>query len=128
MNNSRHPDIEIYIKNRSLDVILDWLGQRCDSVNLLKDVGGTHSLEVELEGRQIPVMIHERAVGKAWISIWFRSDETPWARDIDCAHEVARALETQVRCVASGWNEGDDPDEWWSVENGDARKIQWQSH
>jgi hypothetical protein len=127
MSNQRHPDSESSIKNRSLEEILDWLSQRCTNVTPLKDVGGTHSLEVELDACRIPVMIHERAVGKAWISIWFRSDQTPWIRDIDCAHEVAAALDTQVRCVASGWNEGDDPDEWWAVENGNAKKIQWQT-
>lgn len=90
-------------------------------------MGATHALEVQLDGVQVPVMIHERAVGKAWISIWFRSDRTPWPQDIDCAREVSAALDTQVRCIASGWNEGDDPDEWWKVEKGIASRIQWQS-
>lgn len=127
MTNPRHPDIEIYIKNRPLEAILDWLRERCDQVRPVNDVGGTHALEVQLDGEQVPVMIHERAVGKAWISIWFRSDRTPWAQDIDCAREVSAALDTQVRCIASGWNEGDDPDEWWKVEKGIASRIQWQS-
>ncbi|SEG85919.1 hypothetical protein [Marinobacterium lutimaris] len=127
MSDERHPDIEVYIKNRPLEVILDWLGERCERVQTINSVGGTHALEIVIDSNTVPVMIHEKAVGKAWISVWFRSEDTPWVRDLDCAHEIAKALDTQVRCIASGWSEGDDPDEWWRVENGDAEKIQWQT-
>lgn len=127
MTEQRHPDIEIYIKNRPLEQIIEWLEQRCSEVRTLNSVGGCHAMEVQLDGHRIPVMIHEKAVGKAWVSIWFRSDKTPWAQDIDCAYEAADAMKTQVRCIVSGWSEGDDPDEWWRIENGDAEKIQWQT-
>jgi len=127
MTDLRHPDIEVYIKNRPLDAVLDWLGQRCETVQIQNSVGGTHALEIVIEGVKVPVMIHEKAVGKAWISIWFRSEQTPWIRDLDCALEIAAALSTQVRCIASGWSDGDDPDEWWRVENGQSEKIQWQT-
>jgi len=129
MSEERHPDIEVYIKNRSLDTILEWLGTRCGEVRPLKSVGGTHALEVCFEQCTVPVMIHEKAAGKAWVSVWFRSDRTPWPRDIDCAHEIACALDTQVRCVAQSWSESNDAEEneeeWWRVENGSAEKIQW---
>ncbi|MBV1789767.1 hypothetical protein KQ940_17060 [Marinobacterium sp. D7] len=127
MSEQRHPDIEVYIKNCPLETILEWLGERCEEVRTLNSVGGTHALEVCIDRCTVPVMIHEKAVGKAWISIWFRSDKTPWARDIDCAHEVARALDTQVRCIAESWTESNDSEEeeWWRVENGIAEKIQW---
>ncbi|MBT00289.1 MAG: hypothetical protein CMI01_16680 [Oceanospirillaceae bacterium] len=127
MSEQRHPDIEVYIKNRPLDAILDWLGERCSDVRTLRSAGGTHALEIRIDDCIVPVMIHEKAAGKAWISVWFRSDRTPWPQDLDCAMEIAQALETQVRCIASGWSEGDDPDEWWRVEHGEAEKIQWQT-
>jgi hypothetical protein len=123
----RHPDIEIYIKNRSLEQILQWLRDRADNVESHNSVGGTHSLTAIFSGQRIPVMIHEKAVGKAWISVWFRSDATPWIRDVDCAHEVATALDTQVRCIVSGWQDGDDPDEWWKIEGGEIDKITWRT-
>jgi len=124
---SRHPDIEIYIKNRSLEQILQWLRRRTDAVEAHDSVGATHSLSVVFAGARIPVMIHEKAVGKSWVSIWFRSDATPWARDIDCAMEVAAALDTQVRCIVSGWQEGDDPDEWWTTNGSEIEKIIWHT-
>lgn len=126
-NETRHPDIEIYIKKRSLDQILDWLRSRCDSLKPHNSVGHTHSLTAVLDGVRVPVMIHEKAAGKAWISVWFRSDATPWVRDLDCAAEVANALDTQVRCIVSGWQDGDDPDEWWCIENGNTEKISWRT-
>ncbi len=126
-NATRHPDIEIYIKNRSLQQILAWLHQRSDSLKPQHSSGGTHAFKAVLEGVQVPVMIHEKAVGKAWISVWFRSDATPWVRDLDCAEEVAKALDTQVRCIVSGWQDGDEPDEWWKIEGGEIEKITWRT-
>lgn len=126
-NDNRHPDIEIYIKNRSLDQILAWLRERCDSLEPQHSGGGTHALKAVLDGVTVPVMIHEKAAGKAWISVWFRSDATPWVRDLDCAEEVSNALDTQVRCIVSGWQDGDDPDEWWRIENGSTEKITWRT-
>ena len=51
----------------------------------------------------------------------------PWAQDLDCAHAASAEMETQVRSIAGGWNDGDDPDEYWKVENGEAEKIQWRT-
>jgi len=124
---TRHPDIEIYIKNRPLEAILEWLSQRADALESRRSSGSTHSLTAIFDQQRVPVMIHEKAVGKAWVSVWFRSDATPWARDLDCAREAATALDTQVRCILSGWQDGDEPDEWWKVEGGDTEKILWRT-
>jgi len=124
---TRHPDIEIYIKNRPLEAILEWLNQRADALESRHSSGSTHSLTAIFGQQRIPVMIHEKAVGKAWISVWFRSDATPWVRDLDCAQEAAETLDTQVRCIVSGWQDGDDPDEWWKVEGGETEKILWRT-
>ncbi len=126
-NETRHPDIEIYIKSRSLDQIIAWLQTRCDSLKPLHSSGTTHAFNAVMDGVKVPVLINEKAVGKAWVSVWFRSDATPWVRDLDCADEVAKALDTQVRCIVSGWQDGDDPDEWWRIENGNTEKISWRT-
>ncbi|MBV0932608.1 hypothetical protein [Marinobacterium weihaiense] len=126
-NDTRHPDIEIYIKGRSLEQILDWLRARCDSLTPQPGGGGLHAFQTVLDGARVPVMINEKAVGKAWTSVWFRSDATPWQRDLDCAEEAARSLQTQVRCIVSGWQDGDDPDEWWKIEDGATEKITWRT-
>lgn len=123
----RHPDIEIYIKDRSLERITQWLEQICHPLKQDVKQGQVHHFNGFIEGQEIPIMIHEKASGKAWTSVWFNSDKTPWNKDLDCAEQAARELDTQIRCIASGWTSGDDPDEWWRVEQGQVEKINWQT-
>jgi len=127
MTTNRHPDIEIYIKNRSLSDIIDWLRTRFDDVQEQPSGSAIHNFTVGYQGNTVSLMIHEKAVGKAWTSLWFRSDRTPWEKDLDCANEASQQLNTQVRCIATGWSEGDDPDEWWRIEAGAIEKIQWRT-
>lgn len=127
MSETRHPDIEIYVKNSSLNAITQWLETCSDQLGPIKSSGVTHTAKVRFGADDVAVMIHERVVGKAWLSVWFQSDKTPWATDLECARVASKALDTQVRCIASGWNEGDDPDEWWKIEAGNEEKISWHT-
>ena len=122
---TRHPDIEIYIKNTSVEKITAWLSQRLDKIHALGNKGLLHQFTGEYQQHTFEIVIHERALGKAWLSVWFQTDQTPWEVDLDCAREASIELKAQVRCIASGWQEGDDPDEWWKVEQGQEEKIQW---
>ncbi len=127
MTEQRHPDIEIYVKNRSVAEIEAWLQSRCDQLEKTHNQGTVHEYRLRFGAAQVPVLIHEKVVGKAWLSVWFKSDRTPWPKDLDCALEAARALDTQIRCIASAWQDGDDPDEWWKIEGGEQEKIQWRT-
>lgn len=130
MNDQRHPDIEIYVKNRSLTAIENWLVSLDESFSPSTSQDSdksSHQYSLIIAGNTIPVFIHERAAGKAWTSVWFQSGQTPWIKDLDCARIAAAALETQVRCIATGWQNGDDPDEWWKVEDQTEVLIQWTS-
>jgi hypothetical protein len=131
MNNQRHPDIEIYIKTRPLAGIENWLstlGQECvSSVSSEPSGNKTHEYTLTIDGESIPVFVHEKAAGKAWTSVWFQSDKTPWEKDLDCARVASLALQAQVRCIATGWTTGDDPDEWWKVEDEVEELITWTS-
>lgn len=127
-DDQRHPDIEIYIKDRSLEQITHWLESICGPLQTDHHQGQVHNFFAQMSDQQIPVMIHEKVSGKAWTSVWFNSDQTPWAKDLDCAEQAAKELGTQVRCIASGWNTGDDPDEWWKIESdGSTSKMQWRT-
>jgi len=127
-DNQRHPDIEIYIKDRSLEQITSWLGSICKQLENEHNQGQIHNYFAQMDTQTIPIMIHEKVSGKAWTSVWFNSDQSPWQKDLDCAMQAAKQLDTQVRCIASGWNTGDDPDEWWKVENsGETSKMQWRT-
>jgi len=127
MTDTRHPDIEIYVKNRSLEAIQNWLASRSEQLQTRSSKGLIHEFELTIGAEQVAVMVHEKVAGKAWTSVWFKSDKSHWAKDLDCATDAAREMDTQVRCIASGWADGDDPDEYWKVENGEAEKIQWRT-
>lgn len=128
MTDTRHPDIEIYVKSKTLDEIRTWLEQHStEPVREISSKGLIHELELNVTGQHVPVMIHEKVAGKAWVSVWFKSDKSPWAKDLDCAEAAAAEMATQIRCIASGWEDGDDPDEYWKVEQGNVEKIQWRT-
>ncbi|MFW1676733.1 hypothetical protein ACFVYJ_03015 [Pontibacter sp. JAM-7] len=128
MTTDRHPDIEIYIKHCSLEQIEAWLKARAEQLTTGKTQGTICHYQAIFAGQSVPVMVNEKVVGKAWTSVWFDADCTPWATDLDCAQDAAQALATQIRCIASGWQEGDDPDEWWKVENDETTQIQWHTN
>lgn len=124
MSQERHPDIEVYVKNCPVSEIEAWLGT-LGTVTSVFSQGLTHEYSVELDNHDIPVLIHEKVVGKAWTSVWFKSDKTAWETDLDCARAAALGLDTQIRCIAGGWSDGDDPDEWWKLDQGTETLIQW---
>lgn len=124
---TRHPDIEIYIKNSSVEAICAWLAKRFEQLEPIGRKGLLHQYQARYQGHDFEVLINERAIGKSWIIVWFQSDKTPWSIDLDCAREASTELHTQVRCIASGWQEGDDPDEWWRVDKGKEQKIKWST-
>ncbi|WP_136681348.1 hypothetical protein [Neptunomonas sp. XY-337] len=125
MSDNRHPDIEIYVKNCSPDSLHKWLQSVAEQVTQEASQPGTHAFTLLIDGHRVPVLIHEKVAGKAWTSVWFKENHTPWEKDIDCARAASTALETQIRCIASGWNNGDDPDEWWKVEGDNEELITW---
>jgi hypothetical protein len=124
MNQERHPDIEVYVKSCPVPEIEAWLST-LGTVTSVFAQGVTHEYNIRIDEIDLPVLIHEKVVGKAWTSIWFKSDRTPWSTDLECARAAAAGLETQVRCIAGGWSDGDDPDEWWKLDQGTETLIQW---
>lgn len=127
MTDSRHPDIEIYVKDCSLEQLEQWLRTRCSDLEKQFSQGQIHEYRSVIDDIAVPVMIHEKVVGKAWTSVWFKSDQSPWRKDLDCALEAADALGTQIRCIVGGWSNGQDPDDWWKIENGQQERIQWRT-
>lgn len=127
MNDQRHPDIEIYIKSCSVAEIEAWLTELGDRLVAGPSHEQSHEYFLHWEGIEIPLILQEKVAGKAWSSVWFKSDQTPWLKDIDCARLAASGLKTQIRCIASSWKTGDDPDEWWQVEGGEEKLISWHT-
>ena len=127
MTDPRHPDIEIYVKNCSLEQLEEWITTHCTGFERRFNQGLIYEYSCTMDSAPVEVMIHQKVVGKAWTSVWFKSDRTPWAKDLDCALDAFAALATEVRCIAAGWSNGQDPDEWWEISTGQPEKIQWRT-
>ena len=124
MSQERHPDIEVYVKSCPVAELEQWLSTLGTLTSVFAQ-GVTHEYHLTTDQGEIPVLIHEKVVGKAWTSVWFKSDKTPWSTDLECARAAAKGLDTQIRCIAGGWSDGDDPDEWWKLDQGTETLIQW---
>ncbi|OMH39202.1 hypothetical protein BGP75_04985 [Motiliproteus sp. MSK22-1] len=123
---SNHPDIEIYLKSVPIEQIETWLKQRFDSIENLKQSRKVKHYLITHSDQQIPVMVVENA-SKAFSSILFESDASPWAQDIDCAREAYQYFSKETRCIASGWNDGDEPDEWIAIDSEGEKNIIWKT-
>ncbi|SDR80185.1 hypothetical protein SAMN05216198_0458 [Halopseudomonas litoralis] len=109
----RQPDIEIYLKEDFLDELIGWLEQHVGRVELGSWANTMRRGTLHGE-TAIPLMIVRKAAGK-WASIWFESEHTPWATDVDCARAVAAGINREVRCSIGGWQE----------EHGEANADSW---
>ena len=112
----RQPDIEIYLKEDVLNQLTDWLEQQVGRLDLGPWSGTTRRGTLHGD-TAIPLMMVRRAAGK-WASVWFDSDSTPWATDLDCARAVAAGIQREVRCSVGGWQEEQgeaDADRWMKV-------------
>lgn len=112
----RQPDIEIYLKEDVLNQLTDWLQQQLGELELGPWSGDTRRGTLHGD-TAIPLMMVRRAAGK-WASVWFDSDSTPWATDLDCARAVAAGIQREVRCSVGGWQEEQgeaDADRWMKV-------------
>ena len=94
--------------------------------NIIKQQGKVTQLLIQYETHTIPVMIVENVAG-IFTSVLFESDNSPWPRDIDCAHEVFKQFNNEIRCIAKSWHEGDEPDEWLSISNAGEQTMLWRS-
>lgn len=123
----RQPDIEIYIKDCSIDNIIDWLNTVFDEVNTLSPLDKASINVTCISGdNTIPLTIYTSAAGKLYTSLWFKSEHTPWAADIDCAIAIASALDKEVRCATNSWVESEDSEnQWWKVTSEGKTMVNW---
>jgi len=123
-----YPDIEVYVKGTSEEQLVEWLSTALGSTEYKgKLQGGLQHYQVNHKGQSLPIMIMPAVVGKAWNSVWFDTPDTPWQDDISCAQQMAKELNTEIRCIRSGWDEEQDPDEWLKVlPDGSTEEILWK--
>lgn len=122
---NKFPDLEIYIKQASLESIREWLnslGTLTDHPDK-KNQGNRHELLLD----KMDVMILENAAGKKYTSVWFQQNDTNWATDIDCAKAAYHHIDREIRCSAAGWKNGDAMDEWWHINRDGEGLLNWEA-
>ncbi|MEH6445144.1 MAG: hypothetical protein V7784_14715 [Oceanospirillaceae bacterium] len=127
----RHPDLEIYIKSRSGEEVINWLQTICKEVTELSCTDHSNELRVIFSDGYVDCSLQQKVSGKAWSSLWFKNNETPWATDLDCALQASKQMGTQIRCIKASWSDTEDKeneeDQWWRVEDNTQELISWKS-
>jgi len=128
------PDIEIYAKDLSVDTLLSWLNKHFDkdwddSAICQHDFTSKKPVDVQLykQGVAIELMVTPSAAGKAFTSLWFKSGNTGWHDDLECAESLLSELDGEVRCSAESWSE-EEPEyseKWWKITRNTRELIVW---
>ena len=119
-------DIEIYVKFASSDAIKAWLATCTHSLDVKSSSPKRQAYWATFNGddAESEVLVLSNVQGK-FSSIWFNSKATPWADDKNCAQAAFEHFQAPVRCVASGWQEGDAPDQWLNIDEQGESLIDW---
>ncbi|MFD2229760.1 hypothetical protein [Alkalimarinus sediminis] len=123
----RQPDIEVYIKECSIEEIISWLGSVFNDVNTHGPLDKPSiNVTCSTANNSIPLTIYTGAAGKLYTSLWFQSEHTPWKTDLDCAMAMANALGNEVRCATDSWQESEDSDnQWWKITREGKTMVSW---
>ena len=123
---SMQSDIEIYIKSVSPEAIKTWL-QTCTASLEIKDFTPkrqSYWATFRDQPQEFEILVLNK-VNANFSSIWFNTKITPWADDKDCAQQAFQHFRSTVRCVISGWQEGDAPDQWLNIDTEGENTIDW---
>ncbi len=128
-----YPDVEIYIKDSPPEGILLWLHSIFDSV--ITDTASvpasrSKTLSLTYNDKIIPCVVYPDAVKGKFTSLWFKSSETPWQTDRDCALAAYQYFHTEIRCSISSWTsreEGGDKegDLWLCFNHKGETTVRW---
>jgi len=122
-------DLEIYIRDIDLSSVRDWLACHLDHLELPVDVPGDRPAKgrASYRGCHIRVSVYPGAGGKRYASVIIEGDELPWLSDLDCARNAWRAMDTEIRCSAADWKEGEpvQDEKWWRIDQRGEQLAVW---
>ena len=117
------PDLEIYIMKANPEAVHSWLATLF-TVEIIKSAAGHHHYRCN----GMDVFLNEGAE-KNFASLWFKQNKTSWHSDLELARVAHSALETEIRCSAVGWKEGDESattdDSWIKLNKGQEKVFEW---
>lgn len=117
------PDLEIYIMKANPEAVHSWLASLF-KVEIIKSAAGHHHYRCN----DMDVFLNEGAE-KNFASLWFKQNDTTWHTDLELARAAHSALETEIRCSAEGWKEGDEStasdNGWIKLNKGQEKSFEW---
>ena len=124
MDQGPFPDIEIYLKRPNLPALLAWLEAAIGPVEASTQ-GDTSTVTLGAGGPEpLTCIIVSNAVKGGYTSVWFKTNQTPWATDRDCALAAWAALQIEVRCSNGGWD-GLDEQGWRRFTHDGETVVNW---
>ena len=119
-------DIEIYIKSVSPNAIKAWLESCTSSLDVKSSSTKRQSYWATFTDstQEFEILVLNK-VDANFSSVWFNTTSTPWANDKACAQQAFVHFRSSVRCVVSGWQEGDAPDQWLNIDADGEHLIDW---
>jgi hypothetical protein len=127
-----YPDIEIYLADATKDEIVGWLATILSEINLTQSSSKrrTFSYSAKSLHQQCEVEVQFMIIEKAnanFTSLWFKTGQTPWSTDLECARAAADQFPAEIRCSPGPWNPDQDNDEWVSIQDSQESTIIWRS-
>jgi len=95
-------DIEIYIRSCPREKILAWISRVLGPLEKKHEDTDQTIYHCNHHGHIVPVVITDGIAAGPFTGVWFNSDETPWAHDVECAREIHLKTGCTVRCDPCG--------------------------
>lgn len=123
---TQQSDIEIYVADLLIESLETWLVTLFNPITEENCSGRAIKYRTSYQGEEFAIVIVNNAAHN-FSSVWFNSPNLPWTTDIECAKCAYKYFKTEIRCVESGWQEGQDPDQWYSISAKGERMIVWRN-
>ena len=120
----RYPDLEIYLKRVPAADLLAWLETLFTDVQVSAQEQTTQCLINQME-----CTISGNVAKGGDTSLWFKSNETPWSTDVECARAAFAQFGGEVRCSTGGW-EGESEEEtggWLRITEKGEQTVNWRA-
>lgn len=121
----RFPDIEIYLMKAEAEDVLSWLTQTLGEVVVKNgDADTQHWQAADMD------IYFTGQAEKNFASLWIKQNKTPWLTDLECARSAHSALQCEIRCSDSGWQESEGDDQsgqgWIKLIRGEEKSFIWK--
>lgn len=70
--------------------------------------------------------ISENVAKGGFTSVWFKTNETPWENDHECAVSAFDYFQIETRCSTGGW-EGEDDGGWLRITDKGSQTVNWHT-